>query len=132
GDDQGGSYYPQALLDSRTVDAVRVDLTCMGGISGGPEGVSRCMGAGVEISPHLFGHVHAPVFAALGIESPIEGGFPGDLVDPFEGSLEPPTVSDGRMQPFLPAPGFGAIVNRAWLSAIWADDPSNIIDSIDL
>jgi len=31
GDEQGGSYYPQALLMAKAVDVVRIDLTCMGG-----------------------------------------------------------------------------------------------------
>ena len=35
GDEQGGSYYPEALILAKSVDLVRVDLTCMGGITGG-------------------------------------------------------------------------------------------------
>ena len=35
GDEQGGSYYPEALLLRQAVDVVRIDLTCMGGITGG-------------------------------------------------------------------------------------------------
>ena len=33
GDEQGGSYYPEALLLRKSVDVVRIDLTCMGGIT---------------------------------------------------------------------------------------------------
>ena len=31
GDEQGGSYYPEALLQAGAVDVVRLDATCMGG-----------------------------------------------------------------------------------------------------
>ena len=34
GDEQGGAYYPQALIRAGAVDVVRIDLTCMGGITG--------------------------------------------------------------------------------------------------
>ena len=33
GDEQGGIYYPEALILADAVDVVRVDLTCMGGIT---------------------------------------------------------------------------------------------------
>src|SRR3954454_24361852 len=33
GDEQGGSYYPEALLLRQAVDVVRIDLTCMGGLT---------------------------------------------------------------------------------------------------
>ena len=35
GDEQGGSYYPEALILAEAVDVVRLDLTCMGGITAG-------------------------------------------------------------------------------------------------
>ena len=38
GDEQGGSYYPEALLRADAVDVVRIDLTCMGGITGDGRG----------------------------------------------------------------------------------------------
>ena len=35
GDEQGGLYYPEALIRADAVDVVRIDLTCMGGITRG-------------------------------------------------------------------------------------------------
>ena len=41
GDEQGGSYYPEALIAAGAVDVIRVDFTCMGGITGVAESSTR-------------------------------------------------------------------------------------------
>lgn len=127
GDDQGGSYFPDALINANAVDVVRIDLTTMGGISGCTRVIERCVQAGVAFAPHMSGHLHAAVLAALGHDVPIEWGFPGSGVDPFEDSLSQPTVADGRMQPFAPAPGLDLQPNLGWLAEQTVDDPDNTL-----
>ena len=68
GDEQGGSYYPEALILAKSVDLVRVDLTCMGGITGGRAIIDECLAAGVAFGPHMFAHVHSQVFSAWGFD----------------------------------------------------------------
>lgn len=131
GDDQGGSYYPEALLMQRAVDVVRLDLTCMGGISRAPALLELCDRAGVACSPHMFAHVHSQVFAGYGRDVPIEWGVPGTGVDQFADSLMQPTIVDGRMQPLHDEPGFGTLVNAAWLAEQEVDDPSGLVGSLD-
>lgn len=129
GDEQGGSYYPQALLDNDAVDVVRIDLTCMGGITGGRAIVDACRARNVEFAPHMFAHVHSQVFSAWGeSECPVEWGIPWTGVDPFADSLRQPTIlQDGRMQPLPDEPGFGPLVNVEWLSTQQCDDPQGIL-----
>ena len=77
GDEQGGSYYPEALIMAKSVDRVRVDLTCMGGITGGRAIIDECLAAGVDFGPHMFAHVHSQVFSAWGFDDkPVEWGVP--------------------------------------------------------
>ena len=96
GDEQGGSYYPEALILAKSVDLVRVDLTCMGGITGGRAIIDECLAAGVDFGPHMFAHVHSQVFSAWGFDDrPIEWGVPWTGVDPYADSLEN-AVRDGR------------------------------------
>ena len=93
GDEQGGSYYPQALILAKAVDVVRIDLTCMGGITGGRRIVDECLRAGVAFSPHMFAHVHSQVFSGWGFpDVPIEWGVPWTGVDPYADSLAQPTI----------------------------------------
>src|SRR5579875_3054697 len=46
GDEQGGLYYPEALITAQAVDVVRIDLTCMGGITRGRQIIEQCLRAG--------------------------------------------------------------------------------------
>jgi L-alanine-DL-glutamate epimerase-like enolase superfamily enzyme len=128
GDEQGGAYYPQALIRENAVDLVRIDLTCMGGISGARRIVDECVAAGVDFSPHMFAHVHSRVFPAWGHpDVPIEWGVPWTGVDPYADSLPAPEIRDGRMTPLPDDPGFGELVNREWLSTQSVDDPDDIL-----
>jgi L-alanine-DL-glutamate epimerase-like enolase superfamily enzyme len=128
GDEQGGSYYPEALLQADAVDVVRIDLTCMGGITGGRRVIDRCLQAGVAFAPHMFAHVHSQVFSALGFpEVPIEWGVPWTGVDPYADSLVQPVVSDGMMAPLSDAPGFGALLDVDWATSQPHDDPQHIL-----
>ena len=77
GDEQGGSYYPEALIAAEAVDVVRVDLTCMGGITGGRRVIDETLAAGLAFAPHMFPHVHSQVLSAWGFSDvPIEWGIP--------------------------------------------------------
>jgi L-alanine-DL-glutamate epimerase-like enolase superfamily enzyme len=130
GDEQGGSYYPEALLQADAVDVVRIDLTCMGGITGGRRVIDRCVDAGVDFAPHMFAHVHSQVFAALGHTGvPIEWGVPWTGVDPFADSLVQPVIDNGMMAPLPEQPGFGSLLEVGWATSQAHDDPHRIFDS---
>ena len=129
GDEQGGSYYPEALLRADAVDVVRIDLTCMGGITGGRQVIDRCVQAGVEFAPHMFAHVHSQVFAALGFSDvPVEWGVPWTGVDPYADSLAQPVIADGKMAALPEGPGFGALVDLEWVKSQPYDDPQHIFN----
>jgi L-alanine-DL-glutamate epimerase-like enolase superfamily enzyme len=131
GDEQGGSYYPEALLQRESVDVVRIDLTCMGGITRARPMIEACQRAGVEFSPHMFAHVHSQVFGALGHDVPVEWGIPGTGVDQFADSLRQPVIRDGRMEPLPEQPGFGPLVNAPWIASEDFDDPDGMIRSLN-
>jgi L-alanine-DL-glutamate epimerase-like enolase superfamily enzyme len=130
GDEQGGSYYPQALLQASAVDVVRIDLTCMGGITGGRRIVQQCLDAGVAFAPHMFAHVHSQVFSAWGHPHvPVEWGVPWTGVDPYADSLaQPLIVEGGLMAPPDEEAGFGVLLNRAWALSQPRDDPDRILE----
>jgi L-alanine-DL-glutamate epimerase-like enolase superfamily enzyme len=130
GDEQGGSYYPEALIMAGSVDRVRVDLTCMGGITGGRAIVDECLAAGVDFGPHMFAHVHSQVFSAWGFEDkPVEWGVPWSGVDPYADSLaQPEIVAGGLMKPLPQEPGFGDLINRDWAVSQPHQDPDRILE----
>jgi L-alanine-DL-glutamate epimerase-like enolase superfamily enzyme len=128
GDEQGGSYYPEALLLRNAVDVVRIDLTCMGGITRARPMIEACGHAGAAFAPHMFAHVHSQVFGGLSYDVPIEWGVPGTGVDQFADSLPRPTiVAGGVMEPLPEQPGFGPLANGAWLSEQDVDDPDGLV-----
>ena len=129
GDEQGGAYYPEALIMSGAVDCVRIDLTCMGGITGAREIVDACLAANVAFCPHMFAHVHSQVFSAWGFtDTPIEWGMPWTGVDPYADSLEQPEIVEGGlMKPLRQEPGFGRLINREWALSQPHDDPDGIL-----
>jgi L-alanine-DL-glutamate epimerase-like enolase superfamily enzyme len=129
GDEQGGSYYPEALLAANAVDVVRLDLTCMGGLTCARTLIDACDRAGTAYAPHMFAHVHSRVFGALGADVPIEWGVPGTGVDQYSDSLEQPVVREGMMDAPPEAPGFGELVNRDWLAEQDVDDPDRLLAS---
>jgi L-alanine-DL-glutamate epimerase-like enolase superfamily enzyme len=129
GDEQGGSYYPEALLQAKSVDLVRVDLTCMGGITGARPIIDECLAAGVDFAPHMFAHVHSQVFSAWGFDDkPVEWGVPWSGVDPYADSLAEPVIkAGGLMEPLKQEPGFGNMLNREWALSQPHDDPQGIL-----
>ena len=132
GDEQGGSYYPEALLQAGAVDVVRLDATCMGGVTRFAEMVALVRQASVSLSPHMNAHVHASLLNGLGIvDVAVEWGVPGSGVDPFADSLRQPIVKDGYMEPLGSGPGFGTLVNPAWLAEQEVDDPEGLVASLD-
>jgi L-alanine-DL-glutamate epimerase-like enolase superfamily enzyme len=130
GDEQGGSYYPEALLLRNAVDVVRIDLTCMGGITRGRSLVDACKAAGIAFAPHMFAHVHSQAFSGFGCNVPIEWGVPGTGVDQFADGLRQPRVVDGFMEPLPEQPGFGELVNPRWLAEQDIDDPDGIVRTL--
>jgi L-alanine-DL-glutamate epimerase-like enolase superfamily enzyme len=131
GDDQGGAYYPDALLDRQAVDIVRTDLTCMGGLTRLPRLLRTIDAAHAGFAPHMFAHIHAPVLSALGHRDvPIEWGVQGTGVDPYADSLPQPQIRDGRMEPLPEGPGFGTLVNPAWLAEQTVDDPDGVVRAV--
>jgi L-alanine-DL-glutamate epimerase-like enolase superfamily enzyme len=129
GDEQGGSYYPEALIMAGAVDRVRVDLTCMGGITGARAIIDECLAANVDFGPHMFAHVHSQVFSAWGFtDKPVEWGVPWTGVDPYADSLEQPEIiAGGLMKPLAQGPGFGTLLNRDWALSQPHDDPDHIL-----
>ena len=130
GDEQGGPYYPEAFILAKSVDYVRIDLTCMGGITGGRAILDETLRAGLKFAPHMFAHVHSQVFSAWGHpDAPIEWGVQWTGVDPYADSLRQPTLdSEGRMLPLPREPGFGSLVNRDWALSQPHQDPDHILD----
>lgn len=129
GDEQGGSYYPQALIAAGAADVIRVDLTCMGGITRGRRVIDEVLAAGLAFAPHMFPHVHSQVLAGLGFDDvPIEWGIPFTGVHPIDDPLPQPTIlAGGRMAPLPEAPGFGHLVDRDWVRSQPHDDPAGIL-----
>lgn len=132
GDEQGGIYYPEALIAAAAVDVVRVDLTCMGGITRGRDVIRQVLDAGLAFAPHMFPHVHSQVLAGLGYtDVPIEWGIPGTGVHPMDDPLPQPVIGpDGRMAPLPEEPGFGRLVDAAWIRDQDHDDPDGILPTL--
>lgn len=129
GDEQGGSYYPEALILADAVDVIRVDLTCMGGITAGRRVIDQALAAGLTFAPHMFPHVHSQVLAAWGFSDvPIEWGIPFTGVHPMDDPLpQPELLKDGRMRPLEEEPGFGHIVDADWIRSQPHHDPDDIL-----
>jgi L-alanine-DL-glutamate epimerase-like enolase superfamily enzyme len=129
GDEQGGSYYPDALIAAGAVDVIRVDLTCMGGITRGRKVIDRVLGAGLAFAPHMFPHVHSQVLAGLGhTDVPIEWGIPFTGVHPMDDPLPQPTILHGGLMAPLPeAPGFGHLVDVDWVRDQPHEDPDGLL-----
>ncbi len=132
GDEQGGAYYPAALIAAGAVDVVRVDLTCMGGIPRGRRVIDQVLDAGLAFAPHMFPHVHSQVLAALGhTDVPIEWGIPFTGVHPMDDPLPQPTILPGGLMAAIPeGPGFGHLVDADWVRSQPHDDPAGIVASL--
>jgi L-alanine-DL-glutamate epimerase-like enolase superfamily enzyme len=131
GDEQGGSYFPQALLKFDAVDVNRVDATTNGGITRLRAIAEVVRVAGNLVAPHMYPHIHSQVLGALGhTDSPIEWGIPGTGVHPMDDSLVQPVVRDGRMDPLPELPGFGTLVDPAWIARQTVTDPHRLLDDL--
>jgi len=131
GDEQGGSYHPQALLSHRAVDVLRIDLTTNGGVTGMPAVLERARRADVTVAPHMYPHLHSRVLPALGAtDVPIEWGVPGTGVHPMDDCLEQPVVREGMMEPLAQHAGFGTLVNRDWIDTQRVVDPDGLLDDL--
>ena len=64
GDEQGGAYHPEALLEADAIDVVRVDASTNGGITG-LRRIIHDLGD-QEFSTHMFPHVHSRLLSGLG------------------------------------------------------------------
>ena len=119
GDEQGGSYHPQALLAFDAVDVNRVDATTNGGITRLRAIVaSASRSTATTIAPHMYPHIHRQVLGALGYtDVPDRVGRPGHRRPPDGRPLVQPTVRDGLMDPLPDLPGLGALVDPAWIAA---------------
>ena len=128
GDEQGGSYHPQALLAFDAVDVLRVDATTNGGLTRLRDIVATATAKGVPVAPHMFPHVHSQVLSALGqTDAPIEWGIPHTGVHPMDDSLAQPVVREGRMDPLPASPGLGTLVDPAWIARQQVTDPHGLL-----
>jgi L-alanine-DL-glutamate epimerase-like enolase superfamily enzyme len=132
GDEQGGSYHPQALLGHRAVDVLRIDLTTNGGVTGMSRVLEQARRSATPVAPHMYPHLHSRVLPALGaVDVPIEWGVPGTGVHPMDDCLEQPVVTDGMMEPLAQHAGFGTLVNREWMGTQQVIDPDGLLDDLD-
>lgn len=130
GDEQGGSYYPEALLLASAVDVLRIDATTDGGVTRLADVIAAARTHGVPVAPHMFPHVHSRLCAAWGIDAPVEWGVAGTGVHPMDDGLEQPIIKDGLMQPLADDVGFGTLVNRQWIEKQSYDDPDGALDDL--
>lgn len=131
GDEQGGSYFPEALLAASAVDIQRVDATTDGGLSCLPGILTSCEESGIPFAPHMFPIVHSRVLGGLGYEDvPIEWAPPGTGVDQMTDAIIQPEVVGGYMQPLPETPGFGPTVSRSWLEEQQVTDPDHLREDI--
>lgn len=130
GDEQGGSYHPEALLAKDAVDVLRLDVSTNGGISRLSRHLDSARDADTPVTCHMFPHAHSRVFPALGItDIPIEWGVPGTGVDQLSDALEQPQVIDGLMQP-LAGDGLSGTIEPEWLRAQEHDDPDGVVEDL--
>ncbi len=132
GDEQGGSYHPQALLKFDAVDFNRLDATTNGGITRLRGILRQVREHGNGITTHMYPHIHSQVLGALGYtDVPIEWGVPGTGVHPMDDPLIQPVVRDGLMDPLPDLPGFGVLVDPAWIARQdQVIDPDGLLDDL--
>ena len=131
GDEQGGSYYPQALLSHKAIDVLRIDLTTNGGVTRMPHVLAMAKSHGIQVAPHMYPHLHSRVLPALGIvDCPIEWGIPGSGVHPMDDCIEQPIIVDGLMEPLKLDSGFGNLINLNWISEQQVYDPDGLLEDL--
>jgi L-alanine-DL-glutamate epimerase-like enolase superfamily enzyme len=101
----------------------------MGGISRGRRVIDQALDAGLSFAPHMFPHIHSQVMAAWGFDDvPIEWGIPFTGVHPMDDPLpQPELATGGLMLPLPEAPGFGHLIDAAWVRGQPHDDPAGIL-----
>lgn len=131
GDEQGGSYHPEALLTAKAVDVIRVDATTNGGVTGLQRSLEKARIAGVKVSPHMFPHLHSRLLPIFGFKDvPIEWGIPGTGVHPMDDGLEQPLIVDGLMKPLETSIGLGKIVDYDWITKQQISDEHGVLAEI--
>ncbi len=128
GDEQGGPGFPDAMLLADAVDVVRLDASCVGGVTGVRAIVGRVRAAGKGISFHVYAGYHAQIAAGLGLEDAwVEWSLPGTLVDVITESRPLPVVEHGRMRVDRETPGLGTLWDPDWLRDLAPDDPDGVL-----
>jgi L-alanine-DL-glutamate epimerase-like enolase superfamily enzyme len=131
GDEQGGSYHPEALLTAGAVDVIRVDATTNGGVTGLKKSLERVRNAQVKVSPHMFPHLHSRLLPIFGFKDvPIEWGIPGTGVHPMDDGLEQPVIENGMMKPLTTTVGLGKLVDYEWITAQQVTDQLGALEQI--
>ena len=127
GDEQGGSYHPEALFALDAVDVLRVDATTNGGVTR-LRGIVRRPSSqrGGPLAAHVPSRRFTGGMAALGLDVPIEWGVPGTGVHPMDDCLAQPMVTDGYMAPLPDEPGFGTLVDPQWIAGQILSGPADV------
>ena len=97
GDEVGGPFFPEAMLERASVDVLRLDATAVGGVSGLRAALRLAVRAGTTISCHVHGLLHGQVLRGLGVTGWVEFGRPGSGVDPLGDALLP-DVEEGDVR----------------------------------
>ena len=97
GDEVGGPFFPEAMLERASVDVLRLDATAVGGVSGLRAALRLAVRAGTTVSCHVHGLLHAQVLRGLGVTGWVEFGRPGSGVDPLGDALLP-DVEEGDVR----------------------------------
>ncbi len=128
GDEQGGSYFPEALLQVAAANVVRVDVTTDGGITRLRQILPKILESGATFAPHMYAHTHSRILNGLGLVAPIEWGIPETGVHPMDDPLEQPRVEDGLMLPLAEGPGIGDLLHLEWLGTVQVIDPDRLLE----
>lgn len=123
-----------ALIQAGVVDVIRIDITCVGGISGFAELHQAATGAGVRISTHVYPELHQHVVLGYPDSGPVEM-FPdnGGLWDATGQFASPVSVrrdSTGAMVVEAPtAPGLGLTID--WPAVEFSAIRHNVITAAE-
>ena len=129
GDEQGGAYFPDALLDAGAVDVLRLDATAVGGVTGFLAAARAASGA-ATLSCHVHGHLHAQLLRGLGLDGWVEFGRPGSGVDPLGDDLLP-EVEDGTVPP-LALGGHEPALDEERLAQLGCEEPAAVLRGLAL
>lgn len=117
GDEVTNPQVLHALIDTRAVDVLRVDITCIGGITGFASLYNAATDAGMQISTHVYPELHRHVVFGYPQSGPIEMFHETSFWNATNRFVQPPTAksgSDGIMViDAPPEPGLGLIIDWA-------------------